>query len=55
QLNEIAKGNVELQRLLVKPKNYAEVYKQLVLRPYQVTKTHSVLVAGAIGEKGILS
>ncbi|EFQ85365.1 hypothetical protein PTT_19711 [Pyrenophora teres f. teres 0-1] len=55
QLNEMAKGNVGLQRLLVKPENYAEVYKQLVLRLYQATETRSVLVAGAVGEKGILS
>ncbi|EFQ95410.1 hypothetical protein PTT_06609 [Pyrenophora teres f. teres 0-1] len=50
----MAKGNVGLQRLLVKPENYAEVYKQLVLRLYRATKTRSVLVTGAIGEKGIL-
>ncbi|KAK1918286.1 hypothetical protein P3342_001203 [Pyrenophora teres f. teres] len=35
QLNEMAEGNVGLQRLLVKPENYAEVYKQLVLRPHR--------------------
>ncbi|KAL7780528.1 hypothetical protein CFE70_010552 [Pyrenophora teres f. teres 0-1] len=37
QLNEMAEGNVGLQRLLVKPENYAEVYKQLVLRPHRVS------------------
>ncbi|KAF7452269.1 hypothetical protein PtrM4_128070 [Pyrenophora tritici-repentis] len=37
QFNEMAEGNIGIRRLFAKPENYAEAYKQLVLRPHRVS------------------